>query len=166
MEDAILAEQLREWAVLLEAGRVSGVVAGLRFVAKSLEPKARLCERIVVTRYWFEDQKYVEARKADNPIEGWMRQLRSEFDEAASSAGAVAYKGEGHSVIEWLSSNVKIETHTDGNMTATFDVVLDFLHQPDERIPADDPASVIQHLFYDEGGVAGNFHINPPSGEE
>ena len=62
------------------------------------------------------------------------------------------------SVIDWLSSNVSITCGSNGDMTALFSMVLDF-NCRQSRTNAADPASVIQQLFFDEGGVTGNFVI-------
>lgn len=163
MNNEIMAEQLRTWASLLARGERPDVIAGMEQVAKDLDPKVRIRERIVLERSWREDGKFVESRKAGNPIEGWMRQVREEFDEAASSSGVLAYQGEGASVIAHLSADATVSCSTDGDMTARFSLVLDFLYKPDEFIPGvvhSDPTDVIDHLFFTVGGVAGNFHVS------
>jgi len=167
MNDEIMANQLRDWASLLGNGRrpdvVAGVIAGMEQIAKDLDPKVRIRERIVLERRWYEDREYVESRKAGNPIEGWMRQIREEFDEAASSSGVFAYQGEGASVIAHLSEHVTVSCCTGGDMKASFSRVLYFLYQPNEFIPGvahSDPTDVIDHLFFTVGDVAGNFHVS------
>lgn len=167
MTDATMAEQLREWAGSLDRVGATdemllrGIIAGMRQVAADIAPKVRLRRRVAITRYWFEDEKFVEARKAENPIVGWQRQIAEEFD----ACGVNGTEGEGSSVIARWSSDVIIVTHDDGNMTATFTAALDFEYG-DLGSSFTNDHDVIQHLFYDEGGVAGEFHMLDDGGEK
>ena len=104
-----MANLLSTWAHNLECidtqhrgSRTIGItVAEMRKMVDELSPKVRIRERIDLTRLWSEDKEYVEARNAKNPIVGWMRLIRDEFDgcEVESHHGEV-------SVIDWLSPTV------------------------------------------------------------
>ena len=157
-----MANLLSTWAHNLECintrhhgSRTIGItVAEMRKMVDELSPKVRIRERIDLTRLWSEDKEYVEARNAKNPIVGWMRLIRAEFD----GCEVEPHHGEVESVIDWLSSNVSITCGSNGDMTALFSMVLDFNCRQSE-VASDDPASIIQQLFFDEGGVTGNFVI-------
>ena len=160
--DETMASMLNTWAHNLEcinkqhhgSGTIGSTVAEMRNLADELLPKVRIRARIDLTRLWSEDKEYVEARKAKNPIVGWMRLIRAEFDACKVDP----HHGEAESVIDWLSSNVSITCGSNGDMTALFSMVLDFNCRQSSANAAD-PASVIQQLFFDEGGVTGNFVI-------
>lgn len=164
MEDAILAEQLREWALLLEAGRVSGVIAGMKATADELSPPlTRVRRRINIVRYWFEDAEYVERQQAPNPIKAWLQQVKDEFNVC----GINHPDGDGASVID-LDGCVSVTQHEDGNATLKVNAWLDFKYDPDEvDCPVSDAdVATIQRVFYDWGGVAGDFVLLPDSEKE
>lgn len=156
-----MASLLNTWAHNLEcintkhhgSGTIGSTVAEMRKLVDELSPKVRIRERIDLTRLWSEDKEYVEARNAKNPIVGWMRLIRDEFDgcEVESHHGEV-------SVIDWLSPTVTITCGSNGDMAALFSMILDFNCRQSD-VESDDPASIIQELFFDAGGVTGNFVI-------
>ena len=162
LSDEAMANLLSTWAHNLEcintqhhgSRTIGTTVAEMRKLVDELSPKVRIRERIDLTRRWSEDKEYVEARNAKNPIEGWMRLIRAEFD----GCEVEPHHGEVESVIDWLSSNVSITCGSSGDMTALFSMVLDFNCRQSE-VESKDPASIIQQLFFDEGGVTGNFVI-------
>ena len=157
-----MANLLSTWAHNLECidtqhegSRVIGTtVAEMRRLVDELSPKVRIRERIILTRLWSEDREYIERWNEKNPIVGWMRLIRAEFD----GCEVEPHHGEVESVIDWLSSSVTITCGSNGDMTALFSMVLDFNCRQSE-VESDDPASIIQQLFFDAGGVTGNFVI-------
>lgn len=161
LSDEAMANLLSTWAHNLEcintqhhgSRTIGTTVAEMRKLVDELSPKVRIRERIDLTRLWSEDKEYVEARNAKNPIVGWMRLIRDEFDgcEVESHHGEV-------SVIDWLSPTVTITCGSNGDMAALFSMILDFNCRKSD-VESDDPASIIDHLFFDAGGVTGNFVI-------
>jgi hypothetical protein len=162
ISDEAMANLLSTWAHNLECidtqhegSRVIGTtVAEMRRLVDELSPKVRIRERIILTRLWSEDREYIERWNEKNPIVGWMRLIRAEFD----GCEVEPHHGEVASVIDWLSSSVTITCGSNGDMTALFSMVLDFNCRQSE-VESDDPASIIQQLFFDAGGVTGNFVI-------
>ncbi|MDF1699606.1 MAG: hypothetical protein P1V36_00405 [Planctomycetota bacterium] len=173
--NGLLAEQIEEWVNQLTRMRagirpdVKGVIAGMEEVALDLrrkeeaspavEEKTRLRRRITVVRYWFEDADYVTAR-GGNPVAAWAEQVKEEFNGCVVDGTAC----EGASVLD-VAREVVAETHEDGNVTARFDAWLDFEYPDQGRSFASD-ADVIQHIFYDEGGVAGDFILLGDAADE
>jgi hypothetical protein len=167
-----MAEQLEAWArsldevLSLEPGdrydsMVSAVVAGMGEVADDLrreeapapvEEKTRLRRNITIVRHWFEDASLVETRMG-SPLSAWIEQVEEEFNEC----GVDGPEAEGASVLD-VDREMEVETHEDGNMTARFTAWLDFEY-PDQGQSFNCDADVIQHIFYDEGGVAGEFRL-------
>lgn len=171
--DATMAEQLREWADSLDRVGATdemllrGIIAGMREVSNDLEPKTRIRRRIVITRYWFEDKKFVMRQRPSNPIKGWLQQVKDEFNWP----GVNHPDGDGVSVVD-LDNCVSVTQHEDGNATLKVNAWLDFVYAKSDLEDAgfngyDDPdVCAIQHLFYDEGGVAGEFHMLDDGGEK
>lgn len=172
--DATMAKQLREWAGSLDRVGATdemllrGIIAGMRQVAADIAPKTRIRRRIVITRYWFEDAEHVERRRAPNPIKAWLQQVKDEFN----CCGVDHSDGEGASVLD-LDGRVSVTQHEDGNATLKVNAWLDFKYDPDEytgevtyTFDDDKEPDLIQHIFYDVGGVAGDFHMLDDGGEE
>ena len=134
---------------------VHAAISGLRQAAQALTPKHRVRQCITLERYWSEDGEFVEALGAPGMFDGWMQQIRGEFDTAASNAGVAAYKGEGRSVVSWISPEVNVLVGKNGSVVATFTLVLDFVHGLDVK-DGENTASVIDRCFFD--GVAGEFN--------
>ena len=88
-----VANLLSTWAHNLEyLPAASGTVAEMRKLVDELSPKVRIRERIDLTRLWSEDREYIERWNEKNPIVGWMRLIRAEFDgcEVESHHGEVS----------------------------------------------------------------------------
>ena len=153
ISDEAMANLLSTWAHNLEcintqhhgSRTIGTTVAEMRKLVDELSPKVRIRERIDLTRCWSEDKKYVEARNPKNPIVGWMRLIRAEFD----GCEVESYHGE-VSVIDWLSPTVTITCGSNGDMNALFSMILDFNCRQSD-VESDDPASIIQQLFFHIG---------------
>ena len=149
------------------------------------ESRTRFVRDLVVTRAWEEDCEYVEwwlphpvpirsasvkQSEASLPtiIAAWKMQIASEFNEALPDGGET----ESASIIAFHTggdADVSLRSDSDMLWYAEFRVTLDFwydddlvdvLHADADGFPED--RDIIQHIFYDEGGVCGDFLLFSP----
>ena len=128
--------------------------------SQSLSPKTTLCRRIILTRKWSEDGKYVLPRMVDgkSPFKAWKEQISDEFNESE-------WEGKGseeESVITIYSSpqSVTVKESWNGDAEVSFVAIVQCSYGDLGQSFASE-AEVIQHLFYDLGAVAGDFTIHP-----
>ncbi len=147
----LVASQLRGWVQDIREGRTEGVLAGMEAVAQDLDPSATFDRKIVFTRMWDDDWGYVCAHVSasqDYPLNAWWRQVWSELAEAA----------DGKEGIFSFTTNLEDACMVLGG-TAKFTVRVCFYYDLDESFACD--ADLIQKIFYDQGGVAGDFTWDP-----
>jgi hypothetical protein len=136
--------------------RLNILAKEMREVIEDIEG-ARLHRRIEITRYWFEDRDRLipsqerSARSASSPLHTHWNQVCDEFNEALPNR-------DGSSVIERVGDPT-VKMHEDGNLTVTFLADLDFQYPLDKSFTSD--ADLIMHLFYEDGGVLGEFKMTP-----
>lgn len=148
-----------------------------QFSSGKKRARTRFVRDLVVTRAWEEDCEYVERwlprpvpvrsasvkqSEASLPtiIAAWKMQIASEFNEALPDGGET----EGASIIAFHTggdADVSLRSDSDMLWYAEFRVTLDFWYGDLGQSFASD-RDLIQHIFYDEGGVCGDFLLFSP----
>lgn len=170
MENEEIANKIRQWSKALTLrpafptddrldSLMREVIEDMDETSQKLSPKTTLCCRIVITRKWSEDEKYVLPRMVDgkSPFKAWKEQISDEFNECG-------WEGQcsGESVITIYSSpqSVTVKESWNGDAEVSFVAVVHCRYGDLGQSFASD-AEVIQHLFYDLGGVVGDFTMHP-----
>jgi hypothetical protein len=131
-----------------------------QFSSGKRQTRTRFVRDVIITRTWVEDARFVEPRIVWNArralsaiIEAWKRQVAAEFDEALPDGGET----EGASV---LTFHDDVELHSDScdSWVVKFRVTLDFWYCDLGKSFTNDH-DLISHIFYAEGGVAGNYKL-------
>lgn len=130
--------------------------------------RTRFVRDLVVTRTWGEDCEYVEKRfpsaSLSSIIKAWKEQVAAEFNEALPDGGET----EGASIIAFHTggdADVSLRSDSDMLWYAEFRVTLDFWYGDLGQSFTND-RDLIQHIFYDEGGVCGDFLLLSPTEEQ
>lgn len=123
----------------------------------------RLMRNIIIQRNWSADCEYVDSRMRDKGIDpnglpgiidAWQEQVEHEFNEALPGGQA---DGSG-SVITLFASPCTLE-YDSGSYMATFEAALDFWYDDYDAGGFTEDRDIISHIFYAEGGVAGNYKL-------
>jgi len=131
-----------------------------QFSSGMKQTRTRLVRNVNITRTWADDAKYVEPRLGTFGIpdkglpaiiETWKRQVADEFNEALPGGG----RAEGDSVISFDCVELKGGVFS---LAAEFKATLDFWYSDLGQSFTSD-CDLIQHIFYNEGGVAGSFKL-------
>ena len=136
------------------------------------QTRTRFFRDVIITRTWAEDAHFVKSRlstyqnkSADLPaiIEAWKRQIADEFNEALPDGRGT----EGESIIFFNSVELKAGV---SSQEASFNATLDFWYGGSIGVGPDDSftndCELIQHIFYEEAGVAGGFRLLSPTEEQ
>ena len=135
------------------------------------QTRTRFVRDVIITRTWAEDAKFVEPRLGTIGIpdkglpaiiKAWKQQVADEFNEALPSGGRAA----GESIIFFKSVELKGGVFS---QEASFNATLDFWYNDQEPVwwqSFTNDHDLIQHIFYDEGGVAGGFKLLSPTEEQ
>ena len=139
-----------------------------QFSSGMRQTRTRLVRNVSITRTWADDAQYVEPRLGTSGtpvcalpatcvecfpaiIEAWKRQVADEFNEALPGGG----RAEGESIISFDRVELKGGVFS---LAAEFKATLDFWYSDLGQSFTSD-CDLIQHIFYNEGGVAGSFKL-------
>ena len=130
----------------------------------------RLMRNIVIQRHWAEDCEYVDSRMSEDKhkdyrlhgiIDAWRMQVEHEFNAALPGGQADGSS----SVITVFDSGTTLK-YDSGSYGATFEASLDFWYDDEDAGGFTEDRDIISHIFYAEGGVAGNYKLLPLTEEE